>query len=126
MALEHKYSVVGGLATAAVVVAVYQTHLPSSADARSLLPNADLSASERTATWTAAGVVAGVSLIAKDPTIFIIGGATVIALAWSHRHANNVMPNTAQAAATAAPRVVQSAPNTQAPNFATASYGTTF
>lgn len=82
-----------GLATAAVVYGVYQSALPQIADARSAQPNnGDLAASERSASFIAAGVVAGVSLIAKDITIFILGGSMVIAMAWWHRHANMVDP----------------------------------
>ena len=99
MALKMEFSVMAGLATATVVYGVYQAAMPSVADARSLEPNnRDLAAAERTASWVSAGVVSGVSLIARDPTIFIIGGITVIGLAWMHRHANAVNPTSSRAA----------------------------
>ena len=47
-----------------------------------------------TATWISAAVVAGISLLAADPTIFIVGGAMVITMDVTHRHANTVNPAT--------------------------------
>jgi hypothetical protein len=108
MALPKEFSIGIGLATATVVYGLYQNALPTMADVRSLdANNTDISAAERTASWTAAGVVAGVSLIAKDPTIFIIGGSMVVAMAWWHRHANMVVPNVGKATSEMTPRVTQ-------------------
>jgi hypothetical protein len=96
--LKPEGSMMAGLATAAVVYGIYQSALPSIADARSAQAgNKDLDASERSAGFIAAGVVAGVSLIAKDPTIFILGGSMVVAMSWWHRHANMVIPELGQA-----------------------------
>lgn len=101
------------LATAAVVYTIYNKALPSIADMRVAdSQNRDLRASEKAATWQATGTVAGISLIARDPDIFIIGGLTTIALAWMHRHANMVSPETGKATgAMTAPELV---PETQA------------
>lgn len=94
MALKREVSLGVGLATAALVWGVYNGALPSIADARVAQPqDRDLSASERTATWTAAAVVSGVSLLAKDPTVFVLGGSMVVILAWWHRHANHYNPS---------------------------------
>jgi hypothetical protein len=94
MALKREVSLGVGLATAALVWGVYNTALPSVADVRVGEPqDRDIAASERTATWTSAAAVAGVSLLAKDPTVFIIGGAMVVTLAWWHRHANHFNPS---------------------------------
>lgn len=91
MALKPEASLMVSLATAAVVYAVYSNATPSVADVRSLDPgNRDVQKSERMATWTAAGVVAGISLLAKDATIFVIGGAMTVAMAWATRHADTV------------------------------------
>jgi len=95
MALKPPESLITGLAVATVVYAVYEHTLPSVADTRASSPNnATLDKSRQTATWTAAGIVAGVSLLAKDPTIFVIGGTVLVALDFSHRHANAVNPAT--------------------------------
>lgn len=95
MALKREVSLGVGLATAALVWGVYNSALPSIAEARVSAPSDnDLNAAERTATWTSAAVVAGVSLLAKDPTVFVLGGAMVVVLAWWHRHSNMVNPMT--------------------------------
>lgn len=89
MALQREASLGVGLATAAMVWGVYQAALPSVVDERVSQPgDAELASTERAATWTAAAIVSGVSLIAKDPTVFVIGGIMVIGLAFWHRHAN--------------------------------------
>lgn len=127
MALKHEYSVMAGAATAVVVYGVYQSALPSAADARSMVPNEDLAKAERTASWVSAGVVAGISLIAQDPTIFIIGGTMAIGMAWMHRHANAVQPTIGRASMQGAvPRVTQSEAPASYATPRTAGYGTTF
>jgi hypothetical protein len=98
-----------GLATAALVWGIYNSALPSLAEARVTEQNdRDLAAAERTATWTAGAVVAGVSLIAHDATVFILGGAMVIGMAWMHRHANQVHPEVGRATMPVAPGTPQS------------------
>lgn len=97
--LRPEVSLPVALATGAVVYGIYSTSLPTSAEARVTMPgNTALEASRRTATWKAAVVVAGISLIARDPTIFIIGGAMVAVEDWTHRHANAVSPQTGKLA----------------------------
>lgn len=82
-----------GLATAALVWGIYNSALPSLAEARVTdQSDPNLAAAERTATWTSAAVVSGVALISKDMTVFILGGAMVVGLAWMHKHANMVHP----------------------------------
>jgi hypothetical protein len=94
MALKREVSLGVGLATAALVYAVYSRALPTLADVRAGAP-ADVQAgkSEKSAAWTATAVVAAVSLLSRDPTVFIIGGASVVGLSWLHRHANFVNPS---------------------------------
>jgi hypothetical protein len=91
MAMKAEQSLIVGLATAAVVYGVYQTNLPTTAAVRASTPdNQHVDSSRKAATWEAAAVVAGISLIAHDPTVFVIGGALVIMLDFTHRHANAV------------------------------------
>jgi len=120
--LDNDKSIMIGLATATVVYGIYQNALPNVADVRSLdARNRDVAGAERLATWTAAGVVAGISLIAKDPTVFIIGAATVTALSLWHKHANEVTPMTGRilgvgsAKATVPPQTQAQAPANYAP-----------
>lgn len=96
--LKPSESVIGSLALATVVYAVYQGALPPIADVRvGQNADADIEAAERMATWTSAGTVAIVSLLAKDPTLFTVGGLMTVALAWWYRHANAVNPLTGRA-----------------------------
>jgi hypothetical protein len=84
-----------GLATGVVVFAIYSHSMPSVVDHRVGDANdPDAGASERTARWLSAGTVAAISLIAKDPTVFVIGGAMVVALSIWHRYSNMFDPVT--------------------------------
>lgn len=93
MPLKPEVSLTVGLATAAVVYGIYMNALPPVVDLRATPANdADVASTEKAAAWTAAAVVGGVSLIAKDGTVFILGGAMIVALSWWNKHANMVNP----------------------------------
>lgn len=82
-----------GLAVATAVLAIHSVATPTMADVRTLDPgNGDVAKSEAAATWMSAGLVATVSLVAKDPMIFIVGGLMTVGVAWFSRHSNHVMP----------------------------------
>lgn len=88
MSLKPEASLMGGLAVAAVVFAVHTNATPSMADMQGLpVGTKDVDQSERRATWMSAGIVAGISLLARDPGIFVIGSAMTVAMAWASRHA---------------------------------------
>jgi hypothetical protein len=88
-------SVGTGLAVGGIAFTVFNLSLPPLTDIRAAEPeNGDVFRAERTATWVAAGIVTGVALITSDATVFVIGGSTVVALAWLYRHANEVKPVT--------------------------------
>jgi hypothetical protein len=88
MSLKPEASVLSGLAVGAVVFAIHSNFTPSQADMQGLpAGNKDLDRSERQATWLSAGVVAGISLLAKDPTIFVIGSFATVAMAFLTRNA---------------------------------------
>lgn len=98
MSLAPEVSLPTSLATAALVWAVYNSAMPTLADVRSAPQNDEVvNSSERTAAWTATGVVAAVSLISHDLNPFILGSGMIIALSWWHRHANAVNPDTNKA-----------------------------
>jgi 4-amino-4-deoxy-L-arabinose transferase-like glycosyltransferase len=87
--LKQEDALLTGLGVAAVVGAIYAVHLPTVAASRASSPgNTHLDTSRKSADWIAAGVVIGASLLAKDPTVFVIGGVVVIALSFAHRIAN--------------------------------------
>jgi hypothetical protein len=93
MSLKPESSIMVGLATGALVFGVYQNAIPTNADIRTVPENNDdIAASEKTALWMSAAVVSGVSLIAKDATVFIIGGSIVIAMSWWAKHSDMVNP----------------------------------
>jgi predicted NBD/HSP70 family sugar kinase len=88
---------------------MYMTALPSIAEMRTTPPgDPDAAGAERSAAWISAAVVSGVSLITKDPTVFVIGGVMVVALSWWHRHANASNPSLG-AATMPSSRTVQNA-----------------
>ncbi|HET7641157.1 MAG TPA: hypothetical protein VFK47_20780 [Ktedonobacteraceae bacterium] len=95
MALKPEVSLGMGAASAALVYAIYQNALPTMADIRTLpANNSDVNATEKHAFVTSLAIVSAISLIAKDATIFIIGGGAAVAMSWMHRHANAVHPMT--------------------------------
>lgn len=89
MALKPEAGVLAGLAVATVVFAVHQNATPSQADIQALPAGTpDIDVAERKATWISAGMVAGISLLAKDPTIFVIGAAATVGMALWTRNSN--------------------------------------
>jgi predicted NBD/HSP70 family sugar kinase len=95
MALKPSESVMGGLAVGSVVYAIYSNATPPITDIRASAPNDDhIAASRKQAAIMSAGIVGAISLIAKDATIFIIGGGIIIAMDWWTRHANATNPKT--------------------------------
>lgn len=86
--LKAEVSIGVGLATMGLVYAIHSNFTPSLADMQSLpAGNADVDSAERKATVMSAGAVAVVSLLAKDPTIFVMGSLAAIGMAWYTRHA---------------------------------------
>lgn len=91
--MKPEVSLPASLATGAVVWGIYSNALPTLPDVRVGKPNdPDIDGARKAAAWTAAATVAGISLIAKDSTIFIVGGFMVIAADWWFRHANAKNP----------------------------------
>lgn len=93
MSLKPEVSIPVALAVGTLVYGIYQNALPPIVDIRTAAPNhPDVASSEKGAAWTSAAIVAGVALVAKDMTVFIVGGGMIIALSWWHNHANMVNP----------------------------------
>jgi len=96
MALKPEGSVMAGLAVAGMVYGIHTAFHPSVADIQGIpAGNADVAAGEKKATWMSVGIVSGVSLLAKDPTIFILGSAATVAMAFFTRHATFTETKTA-------------------------------
>lgn len=93
MGMKAEVSIPVGVAVAAMVGAIYVNATPPLTDIRSAQENdSDVAAARKTAAWTATGLVGAVSLLAKDSTVFILGGASVVVFDWWIRHANAVIP----------------------------------
>lgn len=89
MALEPSASIGTGLAVAGVVYAIHSNMTPTVADIQALpAGNKDVDKAEKKATWLGIGIVSGISLLAKDPTIFVIGSVAVVGMAFITRHSN--------------------------------------
>src|SRR5437588_466273 len=90
-------SVIAGLATMGVVYGVYQLDIGPVSVAHATEPNnGALSSARRKAGWTSLILVGGISLLARDPTIAILGGFTIMAMELHYRHAIMVSPATGQ------------------------------
>ncbi|MGH2866768.1 MAG: hypothetical protein ACRDNK_04250 [Solirubrobacteraceae bacterium] len=95
--LKPEGSLTLGVATAGLVYGVYAISVPNTAQMHATQPNdINIEAGRKKAAWTSAAVVAAVSLMARDKTIFVLGGMILIALDWHARHANAVSPDTGQ------------------------------
>lgn len=93
MAFSREMSVMGSLATLAAVFAIHQNFTPPIADIQGMPAGvADVDVAEKRATWTSIGVVSLVSLLAKDPTIFVVGSAGTFGLSMMTKHANWTEP----------------------------------
>lgn len=79
-------SVPAALATGTVVIALYQRGMPPALDVRAAqVGDQNVEAVRKQNAWMAAATVSAISLIAKDATVFIVGGAMVVILDWATR-----------------------------------------
>lgn len=93
--LKPEDSIVAGVAVMAAVVGIYEIGVGPVSVAHATRENSPiLAASRKKAGWTAVIAVAGISLLAKDPTIAILGAATIMAMELHYRHAIMVNPVT--------------------------------
>jgi len=97
MALKPEVSLTVAAATGALVYGIFAVELPTMADVHAApAHNQFVGRSVTSAGWTAAAAVAGISLLAKDPTVFVVGGAMAAFLTWRAKHANMTDPGTGQ------------------------------
>jgi hypothetical protein len=86
-----------GALSATIVYSIFQLNAPNLADVRADQPNMNTYKSVNTATYTSAAVVAGLALLAKSPTVLIIGGAMTLFEAWKYHFTNFGTSASAQA-----------------------------
>jgi hypothetical protein len=85
--LKPEDSVVAGIATIAVVYALYSTHVGTATEVGMSPANTgQIDGNIKTCGLTAVAAVSGISLIARDPNIFILGMAAVVVLHAHYRH----------------------------------------
>lgn len=95
--LKPSDSVVMSAATVGGVVAIYELHIGSVAQAHATDANHPANESSRKkAGLIALGAVAAFTLITKDANIGILGGGTIIAMEITYRHAIMTSPLTGQ------------------------------
>lgn len=82
-----------GLGSAALTYGIYQFFLPKEIDTRAGKPGDEhVESARKQAAWLSAGIVSGVALLAKDMTILIIGGGTLVTIDWMTRYNSFVNP----------------------------------
>lgn len=87
--LSPENSVVAGLATVGLVAGVYALDVGPVSQVHASDPNHPSNSSGiKKAGYTSLIMVAGISLLARDPNIVILGGAAIIAFHAHYRHAN--------------------------------------
>jgi hypothetical protein len=112
--LKPEGSLAAGVATMGVVYAVYSHSLPSQAEMHATSANDDnIEAGRKKAIITSSAVVGAISLIAKDPVIFILGSFTAVGLDFMARHANATSPETGKLVAYGSDESMASASVTQ-------------
>ena len=84
-----------GLAVGAMAYGIYNFSLPTGAIMNATQPQSlDIESARKKAAWSTVTIVSFVSLIAKDKTIFILGGLVIVALDVHARLANATTPGT--------------------------------
>ncbi len=90
-------SMVLGLAVVAAVYSVYQLDIgPVSQVQMSQANHAALETSRKKAGYTSLVLVAGLALLARDPNVVILGGASIVAMEAHYRHAIMADPESGQ------------------------------
>ena len=101
--LKPENSIIAGMATVALVVAVYNLHNGSAASASNTPAwSTDLTSSTKKAGYISLIMVGGISLVAKDANVFILGCAAIVAMHSTYIHAIATSPNTGTLVAGAA------------------------
>lgn len=92
--LKPENSLVAGMAVVGLVIANYNLHNGTAAGASATGPawNPTLVTSNKKAGYTSLAAVAGISLIAHDANIFILGCAAIIAMHSTYLHSIAVEP----------------------------------
>src|SRR5579859_4638258 len=92
MALKPDQEIIVSALTATAVYSIFQLNAPNLADVKASVPGSAASANThknvKTAVYTSALLVSGLGLLAKDPTIYIVGALVTVVEGWKYYHAN--------------------------------------
>jgi hypothetical protein len=92
--LKPSESVTVAIATGILVWAIYDHSLPDAATMRMTSSFDDnIESGRKKAAWTAAGVLAAITLVTRDVNVLVLGGAMIGAFDWHARHANATDPD---------------------------------
>ena len=95
--LKPENSVIAGAVVMGLVYSTYQMNLGSSVQVQMSDANhPSIETSRKKAGYISLVLVGGIGLIAKDSNILILGGATIIAMELTYRHAIMSHPETGQ------------------------------
>lgn len=87
--LKPEISLPVALGTGAVVVGIYTLNMPGLTDVKGApAGNPHVAGSRKVATWESIGLVGVLSLLTKDPVVFLVGGLMVVGMDFAYRHAN--------------------------------------
>lgn len=101
--LSGENSIIASLATVGLVIGMYQSSVGPVSDVHATDPqDINLRSAVRKAGWMSLAAVAALGLLAKDPNIIILGGATIIAEELCYRHALMTNPGTGEITVTPA------------------------
>lgn len=91
--LKPEISLGASLAVMALDFGIYKINMPALADVKASPAHIQaVDSSRKASAWTAIAASAGISLLARDPNIFIFGAGFAVALDWYFRHANYTDP----------------------------------
>jgi hypothetical protein len=112
--LKPNEQIIVSAATATAVFAIFQLNAPNLADVKASAPgggaSANTHASVKIAVWTSAAFVAGLGLLAKDTSIYIVGGLVTVVEGWKFYHANATDTKTGKVVAPGAATSGQASP----------------
>lgn len=93
-------SILMATATGAMVLGVFNGVAPSISDvSESAADVASVNTNTRVASWLSAGLVGGISILMRDPTIFTVGAMEIVGLNLWLRSANHSNPTSMAGAA---------------------------
>jgi hypothetical protein len=98
--LKPDQSVMLGLASGGVIMAIYNGALPSQAMIRTADPHdGDIESTRKMAAWTSAGLLSFMFLLTRDRNAFLIGGMVLAGVDYLVKHSNGMNPTTGKLSA---------------------------